>query len=237
MFEGNRIPLGTLSILLFSVTATAAAQTQHRPPKPDLHAGGFHPSTIMNRAVTDVTLPGFNLSGAKVESEPMCPVVSYQVISDNEIRMKLRGEREVDEPSGQCTITIHTPGGTVSNWLYVKLTADEEKEHQAHQNAKDWGKVQQLLARTGKSWRITYSDGSTETYISMHTDPNAGIPSFRSASGKTVQIAVGEDNGVTLIDTEHECMRGGKLVGTDLKDGESMGNCSPPGKWSATVTR
>jgi len=238
MFHSTNVHAGALPVLLLTLSISGAAQSSaaRRAAKPDLHAGGFKPSSIMNREVTDVTLPGFHFTGARVETEPMCPVVSYEVVSDNEIRMKLRGNRDVDEASGQCGVTIRTAAGSASSWLYVELTDAEKKEQQSHQNAKDLGKYQQFLARTGKSWRVTYSNGTTETYAAMPSDPNAaGLPGFRSTSGRAIQVAVGEDNGVTIID--NQCMRGGKLVGAEVKNGQSQGNCSPPGAWTATVTR
>lgn len=237
MFHSTNVHAGALPVLLLTLSISGAAQSSaaHRAAKPDLHAGGFKPSSIMNGEVTDVTLPGFHFTGARVETEPMCPVVSYEVVSDNEIRMKLRGNRDVDEPSGQCGVTIRTSAGSASSWLYVKLTDAEEREHQSHQDAKDRAKYDQFLGRLGKSWRIAYSNGTTETYSVVPAASDGGLPSFRSASGKTIQVMVGEDNGVTIID--NQCMRGGKLVGAEVKNGQSQGNCSPPGAWTATVTR
>ena len=93
-----------------------------KPPKPDLHAGGAAPSSIPNDATTLVTLPGFHFTGAQIETGNICAVVSYQVVSDNKIEMRIKGQRPVTEKESQCTITVRTAGGAASTWIVVELT-------------------------------------------------------------------------------------------------------------------
>ena len=83
--------LAILTLLNLCLGSTQAMGLSAKVPKPDLHAGGFDPSEIMNDAITDVTLPGFHFTGAHVDTGHLCTIVSYQVVSDNEIKMKIKG--------------------------------------------------------------------------------------------------------------------------------------------------
>ena len=231
--------LSVVSCALFtlvSLSAAAQSASQHvKAPKPDLRAGGFSPSEIPNGEVTDVKLPGFHLTGARVETENnICQVVSYEVVSDNEIHLKLKGTRPVDGDDTSCTIRVSTAAGSASSWLVVDLTDAEEDQRKAHAKAAEQSNAAAFFDRTGRSWHITYAGGTAVTYTSVGPD-EGGMPTFKSDSGKTIQIAVTQDNKVMMM--EPGCMRSGKLIGAEVKNGQSQGECSPAGAWSATVSR
>jgi hypothetical protein len=228
------IPIATALALLCG-TAAAQSTSSSKALKPDLHAGGFNPSEIVNHEATDVVLPGLHFTGAHVETQQkLCQVMSYVVVSDREIHMKLKGNRAVDDDEWQCTVTIRNAAGSASSWIAVKWTESEEKEHDAHEQDKDKAKAQAFVHRTGKSWRISFAGGPAVTYNNV--PPELGqIPEFLSSSGSRIQVAITDDNKVTII--QPGCFRYGTVVGNEVKNGESSGNCTPPGKWTGSVTQ
>jgi hypothetical protein len=205
-----------------------------KPPKPDLRAGGPTPSAIPNGATTDVVLPGFHLAGAHVEAGPICKLESYDVTSDKEIRMKIKGTRTVDNKDDACFLTVRTAGGTARLWIVVNFTDEEQSELEARQKANDEKNAMAFLNRSGKAWRLTFAGGARATYTATGANED-GIPTFQSNSGVSVQIAVSNTNKVMII--ESGCMRSGDLVGDVVKNGQSMGECKPSGSWTATVDR
>ena len=50
--------------------AAQAAGAHSKPPEPNVHGGGAKPSSIPNDATTEVTLPGFHLTGAHLNPAP-----------------------------------------------------------------------------------------------------------------------------------------------------------------------
>ena len=227
------IAAGLIHSLCSPVVAQSGAQ-RTKAPKPDLRAGGPSPSEIANDVETEVTLPGFHLTGAHVVTEPLCQLVSYQVVSDNEIRMKLKGTRSVDDKESQCGISVRTSGGSDSTWVVVDLTPDQEQERATHQRQQDQSKAAAFVDRSGKSWLLKFAGGATLTYTASSESAD-GMPEFQSSTGARAQIAVSNDSKVMIV--EGGCMRSGTLTGAEVKNGTSMGDCTPSGNWTATVTR
>jgi hypothetical protein len=214
--------------VVFGQAGGSAAKT----PKPDLHAGGAKPSTIPNHAVAVVTLPGFHLTGARIITGKTCKVISYQVVSDSEIKMNIEGMRTVDDRDDTCTLEVHTPAGSASTWIVVKLTDAEQQQANAREQAESAAKAQAFIAKAGKAWHLTFASGATETYSSIGADADS-MPTFHDAAGNDVKIAVTGDGSVVIV--EPGCMRSGKLTGTQVKNGQSQGECAPSGSWTATV--
>src|SRR5262249_48366278 len=117
-----------LAIFIPCVAGTASAQgtgAKAKPHAPDLHAGGFSPSEIANDAKTEVSLPGYYLTGAKLETDHLCKVVSYDVVSDRQIKITFQGTRKLEDDDGDCVVTVRTPGGKASSWIAVNFTDDQ----------------------------------------------------------------------------------------------------------------
>jgi hypothetical protein len=215
--------LAMLSLVLSAPLLTLAQATgsHSKLAKPDLHAGGANPSAISNDASTEVTLPGFHLA-----------VVSPPVVSDNEIKMNIKGTRKVDDDEDKCDLIVHTAGGTASTWIVVEFTEAQQEVRSAREKSQNQAKGEAFIARSGKSWRLKFAGGATETYTSTGTNEDA-MPTFQKSGGDSVRIAVANDNTVLIIDSG--CMRSGKLIGNEVKDGKSQGECAPAGSWTATV--
>jgi hypothetical protein len=230
--------MGAIAVLLLLLVPgpahSQAADTRVKVVKPDLHGGGANPSSIPNDATTEVTLPGFHLAGAHLETDHLCKVVSYKVVSDNEIKMKVEGTRTVGDQDDRCAIIVTTPGGTTSTWIVVELTEAQQQEQEARQKAAGMAKAQAFQNRAGKTWHLRFADGATQMYTATGPDAD-GMPGFQSSEGIAAKITVTNDNTVTII--QADCVRSGKVVGTQVKDGQSMGECSPVGSWTATVGR
>ena len=222
------VSLGLLHVL------SSAQGVPAKPPKPDLHAGGPSPSDIPNGETTEVVLSGYHLTGAHVDVKPICTIESYQVASDSEIRMKIKASRTIDDKDGACYLTVRTPGGTAQAWIIINFTESEQADFDARQRAEEKQKATAFQNRSGKSWQITFAGGQHETYTATGADPD-GMPSFQSNSGASVKIAVSNDNKITIIDSG--CIRTGSVVGNEVKNGQSMGQCDPLGSWTGTVER
>jgi hypothetical protein len=224
----------TAILLGLSVGIAQAAAQAAKAPAPDLHAGGVQPNTIPNDATTEVTLPGFHLTGATVTSGEQCSVVSTKVESDNEIKMNIKGIRKVDDKDSQCTLTVQTPGGHASTWIVIELTEAEQQEQEAQQQAADMKAAQSFVQRSGKAWQLVFASGAKSSYTSNGVDAD-GAPIFQNSAGESVKILVANDNTVMII--ESSCMRSGKLAGNQVKNGVSQGECTPAGPWTATVSQ
>lgn len=214
--------------------AAQAAGAHSKPPEPNVHGGGAKPSSIPNDATTEVTLPGFHLTGAHLESGSICKIVSYQVVSDNLIKMMVKGVETVEDKDDTCTLTVRTPGGSASTWIVVELTQAQQQEQAERQKTEGMAKAQAFWMRTGKVWRLHFANGANVTYTTTgHNGDDA--PTFQSSTGSTVKIMVSDSNDATII--ESGCIRTGKVVGAEVKTGQSMGQCTPAGSWSATLER
>jgi hypothetical protein len=224
---------GAIFALLSSCLVLAqATATSAKGQKPDLHGGGAHPSEIPNDAVTVVTLPGMHLTGARIVTNSICKLVSYEVVSDSEIRMNIRGTRTLDDKDDTCTLEVRTPAGSASTWIVVEFTDAEQQQVKEREQAEGSGKAQALIAKAGKTWHLTFSSGAQETYSSAGANADS-MPTFHNSAGDDVKIAVTDDGTVMII--EPGCMRSGKLAGNQVKNGQSQGECTPPGPWAATV--
>ncbi len=159
-------------------------------------------------------------------------MTGYKVVSDSEIQMSLEGNRSIEDTDDGCFFTVTTPAGSASGWVSVDLTDEEKTQMQAKQKADDRAKVQALTSAAGKKWEVHFADGTTETYTAQPREGEA-MPAFETSDGKPASIVVRANNSVILIDGQ--CMRSGHLLNGLVKDGTSMGNCSHPGSWSATV--
>lgn len=231
-FQQFAIAAGAMFALLNPCLAPGQAPSSAKGPKPDLHGGGAHPSEIPNDAVTVVTLPGFHLTGAKIETGSVCKAVSYEVVSDNEIKMNIEGTRTVDDKDGTCYLYVRTPAGSASTWIVIDLTDAQQKVVDARQKAEGKAKAAALLKRAGTAWHLTFANGMAETYSSAGADADS-MPIFHNGAGAEVKIAVSDDGNVVII--EPGCMRTGKLADNQVKNGQSQGDCTPAGSWTATV--
>ncbi len=224
----------TVMLVVPSTGISQAAAKAAKVPAPDLHAGGVQPNSIPNDATTEVTLPGFHLTGATVTSGEQCNVVSTKVVSDNEIKMSIKGIRKVDDKDSQCTLTVHTPGGHAGTWIVIELTEAEQQEQDAQQRAADMKAAQSFVQRSGKNWQMVFASGGKGSYTSNGVDAD-GVPIFHNGAGASVKILVANDDTVMII--EDGCMRSGKLTGNQVKNGVSQGECTPAGAWTATVSQ
>ncbi len=129
---------------------------------------------------------------------------------------------------------MRTAAGSASTWVVVDLTPDQEEQRKAHEHSENEAKAAAFVGRSGKSWLLKFANGSTVTYTSTGVDPD-GMPEFQFGSGGTARIAVANDNKVMVL--EGSCIRSGTLTGSQVKDGTSMGECTPAGNWTGTVTR
>jgi hypothetical protein len=223
------------AMLVLTCPAIVSAQAVAPHPKllkPDLHAGGVNPSSIPNDATTDVTLPGFHLAGAHIATGAQCSLAAPPIVSDNEIKMKLKGTRKVEDNEDKCDLIVHTAGGTASTWIVVELTEDQQQVQTAREKSEEQSKAEAFIAKSGKSWHLKFAGGASETYTATGENQDA-MPTFQKSAGASVRIAVSNDNTVLILDSS--CMRSGKLVGTEVKDGKSQGDCTPAGSWTATV--
>lgn len=232
-FQQFAIAAGVMFAVLNPCLAPGQAGSSAKGPKPDLHEGPASPSEIPNDVVTVVTLPGMHLTGAQIVTGSICKVVSYQVVSDNEIKMNIKGTRTVDDKEDQCTLEVHTPAGSASTWIVVDLTDAQQQEVNAREKAEDGAKAAAFITKAGKQWRLTFASSATETYSSAGTDAD-GMPTFHDSAGGDVKIAVLDDGTVMIIGSG--CIRSGKLTGAQVKNGESRGECTPAGTWTATVS-
>lgn len=231
----SRIIIAAALTLLIPLPTYAQSATSHtKPPKPDLHAGGANPSSIPNDATTEVTLPGFHLAGARVETGPQCSIVSPPIVTDNEIKMNIKGTRKVDDEEDKCDLVVHTAGGKASTWIVIELTEAQQQAQSAREKSEEQAKAEAFIAKAGKSWRLKFAGGVAETYTSTGENQDA-MPTFRKSGGESVRIAIANDNTVLIL--ESNCMRSGKLIGNEVKDGKSQGECAPAGSWTATVVR
>jgi len=228
----TKIAASIFALLSSCVVFALAAGSSAKGPKPDLHAGGASPSEIPNDAVTVVTLPGFHLTGAKIETGSICKVVSYQVVSDNEIKLNIKGTRTVDDKENQCTLKVVTPAGSSSTWIVVDLTDAQQQEVDARAKAEAEAKAAAFVKRAGTAWHMIFANGATETYTSAGANDDA-MPTFHNSAGRDVKIAVSNDGTVMMI--EPGCIRSGKLADNQVKNGQSQGECTPAGEWTATV--
>lgn len=231
-FQQFAIAAGAMLALLNPCLAPGQAGSSAKGPKPDLHAGGANPSSIPNHAVTVVTLPGFHLTGARIVTGKICKVVSYEVVSDSEIKMNIEGTRTVDDEDDTCTLEVRTPAGSASTWIVVELTDAEQQQVKVREQAAGQAKAQAFIARAGKTWHLTFANGATETYSSTGADAD-NMLIFHNNGGGDVKIAVSDDGNVIII--EPGCIRSGKLADNQVKNGQSQGECAPAGEWTATV--
>lgn len=203
-----------------------------RPPKPDLHAGGAKPSLIPNHEVTTVMLPGFHFTGAQVTVRGACRLEAFQVVSDNEIQMRLEGARSIDDKEDGCFYTVRTPAGSASSYVVVSLTKEEEKEKAAREEAAGRARLDAMIHAAGRKWTLHFADGTTETYTAK---PAQGPepPPFVATDGHSATILVQPDSHVFFM--EGRCVRGGRLVNGQVKNGESLPGCPHPGAWTAAV--
>jgi hypothetical protein len=205
---------------------------QTAPPKPDLHAGGPEPSTIPNHETTQVKLPGLHLTGTTVTvSGPVCTLKSYKVVSDNEILMTIEAHRETAEKEDGCFFDVHQGAYKTGGYVVVDLTEAEQSEKHKRENEASKAKAETYMAGLGKQWTLRYADGSSETFNSRPNEND--LPDFVSASGVVAKIMTSQDQAKTKVMVMTEgCMRQGTLVGNEVKDGTSMGDCKPGGAWT-----
>lgn len=170
----SRIIIAAALTLLIPLPTYAQSATSHtKPPKPDLHAGGANPSSIPNDATTEVTLPGFHLAGARVETGPQCSIVSPPIVTDNEIKMNIKGTRKVDDEEDKCDLVVHTAGGKASTWIVIELTEAQQQAQSAREKSEEQAKAEAFIAKAGKSWRLKFAGGVAETYTSTGENQDA----------------------------------------------------------------
>jgi hypothetical protein len=179
-----------------------------------------------------VTLPGYHLAGGAVEVTGGCRLAGYKVVSDTEIRMRLEGTRSIDDKDDGCFFTVRTAGGSAGGWVAVALTPEEQKEKRNRQQAASRAKVDAMMRAAGRKWVMRFADGASDIYTAKAPE-NPGMPEFQTVDGRTATIVIRPDRSVFFI--EGNCVRSGKLVDVQVRNGESMAGCPPPGPWSGTV--
>ncbi|HVT96716.1 MAG TPA: hypothetical protein VHE33_04365, partial [Acidobacteriaceae bacterium] len=220
-------------LIAVTIGLTMLCSVHASAQKPDLHAGGAQPSEIPNHETTEVLLPGYNLTGAKVTTDPICHIVS-QVATDREIRMKIEGTRKIDDPDDKCSLFVTTPKGKAATWIVVDLTDEESEQQKTQERATETAKGAEFVARSGKSWKLIFAGGGKATYT-VSDEVDDGMPLFKSSGGGTAKIMVSNDGTVSILETG--CIRTGKVTGNTVKNGQSLGTCSPPGAWTGVVER
>ncbi len=227
----TRALMATLAATIILSTG-AFTQSGAGIPKPDLHAGGAHPSLIPNHVTTEVSLPGFHLSGTTVTVDGVCTLQSYKVVSDNEIRMMIAANRTMEDKDDGCFLHIHQGKTMVGTWIIVDLTEAEQKQKDQNQIRANQAKATSYMANLGKQWSLRYSDGATETFTVQPASPGE-LPEFTGTSGNTAKIAITNDNKVVIM--TDNCMLSGMLAAGQVKNGTSMGNCKHSGTWTAQM--
>jgi hypothetical protein len=111
-------------LLAFTLTAIdALAQPTPAkaspPPSPDLRDGGAAPSSISDRAVTQVALRGHHLTDATVTVNGPCKLVSSKVVSDSELQLWLEGQRDINDAGNTCRVRVRVGKLEVSTALAV----------------------------------------------------------------------------------------------------------------------
>ncbi len=220
-------------LIAVAVGVAMGSSVPARAQKPDLHAGGAQPSEIPNHETTEVILPGYNLAGAKVTTDPICRIVS-QVATDREIRMKIEGTRRVEDADSKCSLFVTTPKGKAATWIVVDLTDDEAEQQKTQERAAEMAKGAEFVARSGKRWKLTFAGGRTITYT-VSEEVEDGMPLFKSSEGGTAKIMVSNEGMVSILETG--CLRTGRVAGNTVKNGQSLGTCSPPGAWTGVVEK
>ena len=222
MFAGWALMSGAMML-----SCVAGAQ------KPDLHAGGAQPSLLENHKTTKVVLPGFHLAGATLTVDGACSLVSYDA-SENQIVMELATDRATTDRDGYCNLHVKNAAGSVSTWVEVGLTEEEQAQVNSTDRSAEREKAAQFMARSGNEWTLHFSDGGTMTYkLKPNADPAVTV--FTDDAGKEAKIMVANDSTVLIVPSEGGCYRTGKLVGGRVTNGRSGGSCKPNGSWTAEM--
>ncbi len=224
-------------LVLLVLAASMRLMPQTNPakmPKPDLHGGGAKPSMITNGQQTLVTVPGFHFLHATVEAWGVCRLVEYKINTDTELQMLLEGRRTLDDKDDACHFRVRNAAGAATSWIVVGLTAEQEAERRAREEAAGRAKIAAVNQAAGKKWILHFANGAEDTYLAQGSNPD-GMPVFKRSDDQTVKIFVRPDGSVTMI--EEGCMRTGRMSGNKVEKGESAGDCRPAGSWSATVER
>jgi hypothetical protein len=220
----------TLLLVLTFAAASSAAIAQE-PPAPDLHAGGASPSAIPNHDTTDVLLPGLHLNGTTVTVSGVCTLQSFQILSDDAIRMKITGNRTLDDKDTNCNLQVHQGAKQAEASVTVNLTDAEQHELDARQAAAAKVKNEQYAATLGTRWTLHFADGKSETLTAQPAEPGQ-LPDFTSNRGGTAKVMINGGNKVMII--ENECILSGTITDSKVDDGKVMaGNCPHPGAWTA----
>ena len=227
--ESRRVfgPWALVGVALM-VTCVAAGQ------KPDLHAGGAQPSLLENHKTTRVVLPGYHLAGATLTVDGACSLVSYDA-SENQIVMELAANRSVTDRDGYCNLHVRNAVGSVSTWVEVGLTDQEQAQVNATDRSADREKAVQFMARSGSEWTLHFAEGGKATYKLKPGEGEPGVTVFADDHGHEVKIMVANDSTVLIVPSEGGCYRTGKLVDGRVTNGTSGGECRPGGDWTAEM--
>jgi hypothetical protein len=220
--------------LLLTLTFAAASNMliAQVPPPPDLHAGGASPSAIPNNDTTEVSLPGLHLTGTTVTVSGVCTLASSQVVSDTEIRMKLTGNRTLDDKDDSCFLQVHQGEKQASTYVVVNLSGAEQQQLDARQAATAKTKSDNYMATLGTRWTLHYADGKSEVLTVQPSEPGQ-LPDFNSNRGGTAKVMINGGNKVMII--ANECILSGTITPDNkVEDGKVMaGTCPHPGAWTA----
>jgi hypothetical protein len=187
---------------------------------------------ISNHATTLVTVPGLHLAGTTGTVTGVCALKSYQVVSDNQIRMEIEGDRAIEDKDDGCFVHIHKGTSEVHTYVVVDLTEAEWSEKNSKRREEDQAKEDAYVARLGKEWTLHFVDGTSEAYTAQAAT-SGDLPDFIGGSGGTAKIATTDDGKVMII--AGSCIRTGTLADGQVKDGTSIGECKPGGAWTGQM--
>lgn len=219
-------------LLTLTFAAASTAVIAQDAPAPDLHAGGATPSAVPNHDTTEVILPGLHLTGTTVTVTGVCTLASSQVVSDTEIRVKITGNRTLDDKDNSCSLQVHQGDKQASTSIVVNLTDSEQHQQDANKATADKAKADAYMATLGTRWTIKYGDGKSETLTIQPAEPGE-VPDFSSNRGGTAKVMINGGNKVMII--ANECILSGTITPDNkVEDGKVMaGNCPHPGAWTA----
>lgn len=213
--------------------AQSSKSTAGKIQKPSFaNAGGPQPSNIQNGETVTIKLPGAHFTGATLRSDGDCRLVSYKVISDNEIQAVVQGARAIEDRNEYCNFSVRNSAGSASAWIVVSLTEAQEQEKKQRDQTAGEAKIKAMASSAGTEWRIHFADGTEITYRAKGSNAD-GMPSFLGTDGQTIGILVRPDHSVYII--EQGCILNGWLRNGQVKDGTVMPGCPHTGPCTATV--
>ena len=205
-----------------------------RKDKSSPEINGFIPHFVITGQTTQVTMTGhdFRTSDA-ITAEGVCHIKDVKINSSKQIQMTVSVD---DVMEGKCTIKISAPPNQYQNDLSVQLNPDASARKVAEMQKQMNDMNAHVAQIVGKSWDVKLPSGKNDKWTKTG-DGMMGMTEFKDSSGKTLTIAIGKDDGATVM--YESCMMNGKIQGNKLVEGKSVlpGCAVGTGDWTATINR